>query len=147
MHARTRPSKVLTLAAVHSVLSLSWLHLRSILALFRLNPLQENQSIQFLDLSANKIGDEVAISLAEILPAHPQLDTLDISANRIGDLGLAALAASLIQPPHLRALRAWGNDFAKNAAEAFTVLAAEAPALQLDVQPYEVDGVFQVAQV
>lgn len=75
-----------------------------------------------------------------------QMTALDLTANRIGDLGLAALAASLIQPPHVQSLKVWGNDFAKNAAEAFLVLSNEAPDIQLDVKPYAVDGVCQVAR-
>lgn len=109
--------------------------------------MHENQSITDLDLSGNRIGDEVAIALAETIPAHPAIEALDLTGNRVGDLGLAALAASLLQPPSLRSLKAWGNDFARNSSEAFFLLASEVPSIELDVRPFVVDGVYQVAKL
>uniref|UniRef100_A0A0G4HKE0 Uncharacterized protein n=1 Tax=Chromera velia CCMP2878 TaxID=1169474 RepID=A0A0G4HKE0_9ALVE len=86
-------------------------------------------SLQTLNLSTNKIGDEGAKALAEALRARalPSLQSLNLSTNKIGDEGVKALAKVLKQTtlPFLQSLDLSDNEIgaegAKFLAEALKV--------------------------
>jgi hypothetical protein len=66
--------------------------------------LEDNKTLERLDLSHNRIGDEGAIAFAEALKKNKSLKKLGLSHNKIGDPGVKALAKSLLENTTLETL-------------------------------------------
>ncbi|KAJ9505332.1 hypothetical protein QJQ45_026712 [Haematococcus lacustris] len=121
--------------------------------------LTENTHISALNLASNMLGDAGACSLARCLPYCTWLTRLDLRNNNIGEQGLVALADALSLAGHLQLLLLWGNVFGPASSRAFLeALGSDGhkarrlrqglvEQLVIDVRPYEVDGVAQVAHL
>lgn len=74
--------------------------------------LEAGSSLRVLLLSNCRIGDEGAVAIGRVLAAGAtRLEVLDVRSNDIGDVGIAALAEALSSPNcPLRELKVWGND-------------------------------------
>jgi len=109
--------------------------------------LNDKRELTDLDLSFNPLGDGGALALARCLPYTPWLCRVDVRSCGIGDAGLAALAEALSLASHVTSLRVWGNAFGPAASRAFfdTLAAAGDARPTIDIKPYAVDGVAQVA--
>ncbi|GFR45309.1 hypothetical protein Agub_g6669 [Astrephomene gubernaculifera] len=99
--------------------------------------------LQRLNLSANALGNEGAVSLARCLPRScAALRELDVRGNGIGDVGLIALAGALPLLHTLQLFLVWGNHMGPGGARALAD-ALQHPALRrlrADVKPYMVEG-------
>ncbi|CAG9466871.1 unnamed protein product [Pedinophyceae sp. YPF-701] len=77
--------------------------------------------LEVLDMSANWIGDEGGVALAEVMlssaTANANLKAVDLSSNRLGDPGLSAVAQVVQEMPNLLSVKMWGNRFGKASAE------------------------------
>ncbi|XP_074654834.1 uncharacterized protein LOC141908626 [Tubulanus polymorphus] len=134
--------------------------------------LRDNMTLQYLDLSCNRIARDGAKHLAELLKSNSTLRVLDLHANRIQNdgakfiadalstynitlttlgitnnsieaEGLCAIAESLHMNTGITNVYIWGNKFEDSCCKAFAEL-IDSERLQvknLDVNPYEVDGV------
>lgn len=115
--------------------------------------LNDKHQIVSINLASNQLGDSGALSIARSLPYMQQLSHLDVRSNNIGEPGLVALAESLSLASNLQVFLLWGNNFGPSACRAFLDTLAQlergsgtgGPPLIIDIQPYEVDGVAQVA--
>lgn len=65
-------------------------------------------SLTELDLSGNKINDEDAVLISDLLIKCPNLKIINLQNNNIGDLGASALAEQL-KASHLKTLNLSGN--------------------------------------
>ncbi|MGC0371452.1 MAG: hypothetical protein DGJ47_000141 [Rickettsiaceae bacterium] len=93
--------------------------------------LDYKSNLQELSLSANQIGDEGAIALAENLKKHNlQLKALNLSGNQIGDEGVAALTKNL-QHQRLKILGLSNNQIGDEGAVALANYLKEHPALRI----------------
>ncbi|KAL6751782.1 hypothetical protein V8C86DRAFT_2769909 [Haematococcus lacustris] len=113
--------------------------------------LTENTHISALNLASNMLGDAGACSLARCLPYCTWLTRLDLRNNNIGEQGLVALADALSLAGHLQLLLLWGNVFGPASSRALLEALGsdghKVEQLVIDVRPYEVDGVAQVAHL
>ncbi len=77
--------------------------------------------IQFLSISNNKIGDEGAKELAQVIsPYYPDLKQLYLIGNNIGDEGIKALGAALGTSNELEQFVLANNKITSQTAKAFT---------------------------
>mmetsp|Transcript_11464 Transcript_11464/g.32528 ORF Transcript_11464/g.32528 Transcript_11464/m.32528 type:complete len:403 (+) Transcript_11464:61-1269(+) len=113
--------------------------------------LQFTSTLQMLNVSFNRLGDDGLMALAEALPRCHTLVHLDIRSNGSGELGLCAMAHAMQLKPNLTTILVWGNHFGPAACVAFleTLERAEQEQSQIviDIEPYIVDGITQVAKV
>ncbi|KAL4613677.1 protein NLRC5 isoform X1 [Arapaima gigas] len=68
--------------------------------------------VEDVSFAWNEIGDEVAESLAEILPLCPRLKRVDLEFNSISVRGAEALAAGLHSSSSVQVIRLWKNPIA-----------------------------------
>jgi Ran GTPase-activating protein (RanGAP) involved in mRNA processing and transport len=80
--------------------------------------LKVNSSLQTLNLTWNKIGDEGAVALAEALKDNKSLQTLALCKNQIGDEGAKALAGALKVNSSVRHLNLRSNKISDSGAAA-----------------------------
>jgi len=109
-------------------------------------------TLTHLELASCRLGDDGAAALAGAV-ASPDcaLRHLDLRSNGVGEAGVAALMGALCLPDcALESLLLWGNPGLKPGPGAEAVLEAlnsGAVRAVTDLQPFEVDGVAQVAMV
>eukprot|EP00729_Bicosta_minor_P016668 gene16669-5220_t len=77
-----------------------------------------NTALATLSLRSNKIGDDGATALAEVLKNNTALATLDLRSNKIGDDGATALAEVLKNNTALATLDLHGNKIGDDGATA-----------------------------
>ena len=95
--------------------------------------------LQELHLGSNRLCDEGALKLAEIVGASKKLRKLDVTSNSITSRGLCALARAVAQHAEMQEMDLWGNRFDSAACLAWI------PALQylkLDIAVQEVDNAY-----
>ena len=95
--------------------------------------------LQSLLLGSNKLRDEGALKLAEVVQASTSLQRLDVSANAISSKGLCALARAVRDQRSMQQMELWGNRFDSAACLAWI------PALhylKLDIAVQEVDNAY-----
>merc|ERR1712007_314830 len=80
--------------------------------------LKVNEKVQVLDLRINKIGDEGAEALADDLAVNKTLESLYLTSNGIGDKDAEALADALATNKTLRYLYLQENEIGDKRAEA-----------------------------
>lgn len=94
-----------------------------------------------LELGANRLNNEGALVLSEIMQGNTTLVKLGIGANSIQSRGLCALGPALAQHSTLRQATVWGNRFDSAACASWL---GALDALSLDISVQEVDGSFHV---
>ncbi|XP_067859441.1 MHC class II transactivator [Heptranchias perlo] len=95
----------------------------------------EGPSSQQVKMSENKIGDEGAERLAEVLPNLTSLEELTLSRNQIADRGAQKLARSLPNLKSLRTLSLYDNIIGDKGAEKLAEILPVMKSLKvLDVQ-------------
>jgi len=95
--------------------------------------------LQELHLGSNRLCDEGALKLAEIVQSSKKLRKLDVTSNSITSRGLCALARAVHQHPEMAEMDLWGNRFDSAACLAWI------PSLQwlkLDIAVQEVDNAY-----
>ncbi|XP_030645625.1 MHC class II transactivator [Chanos chanos] len=93
------------------------------------------QSLQYLDLENNKIGDSGAELLADVLLNLSSLKILNLSQNYIGDKGVEKLALALSSVLSLQSLSLYSNFIADGGAESLaSVLPNMKSLMDLDVK-------------
>eukprot|EP00892_Ulva_mutabilis_P010581 jgi/Ulvmu1/7896/UM004_0128.1 len=88
--------------------------------------LQENTSIRVLHLASNRISDEGILAIVESLPHNSALKELDVQSCGISDAGLDVLAKAILRSKTLRKVFVWGNEFGPTACVAWRDLALQA---------------------
>jgi Ran GTPase-activating protein (RanGAP) involved in mRNA processing and transport len=82
--------------------------------------LRVSSSVRTLSLRGNRLGDDVAVAVADLLSWEGcTLTTVDLSRNRIGSIGAAALAAALAHNTCLEKLSLRCNVIGNEGAHAF----------------------------
>ncbi|XP_062841141.1 MHC class II transactivator [Trichomycterus rosablanca] len=93
------------------------------------------ESLQYLDIEKNKIGDAGATKLAGVLKSLSSLKMLNLSQNCIGDAGVENLAEAMAFTSSLQNLSLYGNLIADRGAESLaSVLPLMKSLLDLDVK-------------
>lgn len=67
-------------------------------------PMQDNGTLETVDLSWNGFADNGAVGIGLALKTNVSLTVLDLSANRIGPIGIGGLARGLEENTTLREL-------------------------------------------
>jgi Ran GTPase-activating protein (RanGAP) involved in mRNA processing and transport len=93
-----------------------------------------------LDLSANRLHDEGALLLSEMLHSNSTLSHIDVRNNSIASRGLCALGPILASHRSLTSAAVWGNRFDSAACRSW--LPALSGRLSLDFSVQEVDGTY-----
>lgn len=93
-----------------------------------------------LDLSANRLQDEGALLLSEMLHSNSTLSHIDVRHNSIASRGLCALGPVLASHRSLTSAAVWGNRFDSAACRSW--LPALSVRLSLDFSVQEVDGAY-----
>lgn len=93
-----------------------------------------------LDLSANRLQDEGALLLSEMLHSNSSLTHIDVRHNSIASRGLCALGPVLASHRSLTSVAVWGNRFDSAACRSW--LPALTGRLSLDMSVQEVDGAY-----
>jgi len=93
-----------------------------------------------LDLGSNRLGNDGAAVLAELIQGNSSLVEVDISNNSITAQGLCALGPVLADHPSMKQVRVWGNRFDSAACAAWLPATRK---LDLDIAITEVDGLYQ----
>ncbi|KAI5610251.1 leucine-rich repeat-containing protein 34 isoform X1, partial [Silurus asotus] len=112
--------------------------------------LRQNDTLQILDLSFNRIENEGTVCLSEAIALkHTKLSTLCIQSNNVSTLGLLSLSQAITANPHLTHVYIWGNRLEEPVCVAFSPLISSnrVSAQNTDVTPYTVDGHVYLAQV
>ncbi|XP_071608795.1 leucine-rich repeat-containing protein 34 isoform X2 [Heliangelus exortis] len=112
--------------------------------------LKRNQTLAILDLQANRIEDDGAIYLSEALASSNRtLQALSVVSNNITGKGLVALSGAMKINTALSYIYIWGNKFDEATCTAFSELIHSGRLSPdcTDVEPYEVDGHFHLAEL
>lgn len=72
--------------------------------------LTENTTLKYLDLYGNRIGDAAAKNLGEAIVRNSSLKRLELSSNRIGDVGAKNLGEAIGWNSSLKKLLLWRNE-------------------------------------
>lgn len=81
--------------------------------------LQENRSIQVLNLANNRVSDECIVALAESLPYNAVLEELDLRCCGVSEAGIEILSKAAMTSETLRQVFIWGNECGPAAAAAW----------------------------
>ncbi len=102
-----------------------------------------NNSLQWLDLSNNDLGDEGAALFADLLHINKVIKVLNLSGNNIGDDGAISLASSLFNNTTLTVFYLNNNDIHRAGAHVLGSMLRVNKALKvihLNDNPFEIDG-------
>jgi hypothetical protein len=80
---------------------------------------QENQSIQVLNLASNRVSDECIVALAESLPHNAVLQELDLRCCGVSEAGIEILSKALMASETVQQVFIWGNECGPAAAAAW----------------------------
>ncbi|CAH8589728.1 unnamed protein product [Schistosoma turkestanicum] len=139
--------------------------------------MERNDTLELLDVSANRIARDGAVSLSKVIGINCPLVILDLAFNRVQCKGAVALANALVYNTHLKVLAVqfcelkgpglcalaeslvtnltleciyiWGNEHEESACNAFAHLINinRLPENCTDIRPYIVDGTTYLAFV
>lgn len=96
-----------------------------------------------LDLGCNKLRDNGALVLSEMVSSNASLRMLNLSSNGIGSRGLCALGPALAEHSTLKEASVWGNRFDSAACRSWL---GALDSLALDMSVQQVDGTFHAVQ-
>mmetsp|Transcript_17902 Transcript_17902/g.17222 ORF Transcript_17902/g.17222 Transcript_17902/m.17222 type:complete len:158 (-) Transcript_17902:249-722(-) len=105
-------------------------------------------TLKTLLLSYNRVGDEGAKALAEVLKCNKSLTNLSLKNNNIKEAGLTVVGSAINSNNTLQKLSIFGNEFCHKVGELFNsqIDRINFIGLDIDISIYHVDGVYMTAE-